>query len=241
MASGIRKDEHNARQKAYFESSVKANMVPVGSPYLERHVTEALRFAGLTEGDRVLEVGCGMGRYTLLLASRVRLEGLDLSEVLLERLRAFDGGLHEIPLHCADLADPPASLEGRFDAVLGLFTLHHVHDLERCFEGAVRLLRPGGRVVFLEPNAFNPLFYVQMMITPGMTWEGDGGMTRMRRGLLFAAMQKAGLKRLALHRFGFFPPFLANRGWGRRVEAWLERFPPWRPLLPFLIVIGHHD
>jgi SAM-dependent methyltransferase len=231
--------EHNARQIAYFEAKVSPRMVPVGSPYLQRHVTEALRFAGLGKDDRVLEVGCGMGRYTLLLADRVRVEGLDLSDVLLERLRQYDGGRRRIPLHCADLADPPPQLVGRFDSVIGFFTLHHVHDLAGCFAGAARLVRSGGSVVFLEPNALNPLFYVQILVTPGMTWEGDGGMVRMRRGPIFAAMRKAGLERLALRRFGFFPPLLANRPWGRRLEAVLERFPPWRVLLPFQIVIGY--
>jgi SAM-dependent methyltransferase len=238
-AASARRDAHNARQKHYFEATAKPGMVPVDSPYLRRHVDEALRFAGLGSADRVLEVGCGMGRYTLLLAPRVRVEGLDLSEVLLERLRGYDGGRHNIPLHCADLSDPPPELLERFDSVVGFFTLHHVHDLPRCFEGAARLVRKGGSVVFLEPNAFNPLFYLQMLVTPGMTWEGDGGMVRMRRGPVFRAMREAGLERLSLSRFGFFPPFLANRSWGRRLEALLERFPPWRPLLPFQITIGY--
>ena len=239
MPDNASRADHNARQKAYFEASIKPNMVPVGSPYLERHVTEALGFASLGSDARVLEVGCGMGRYTLLLADRVRVEGLDLSEVLLERLRKYDGGRHRIPLHCADLADPPAELVGRFDAVMGFFMLHHVHDLAGCFSGAARLVRSGGSVVFLEPNALNPLFYVQILVTPGMTWEGDGGVARMRRGVIFEAMRKAGLEQLALRRFGFFPPLLANRPWGRRFEARLERFPLWRPLLPFQIAIGH--
>jgi SAM-dependent methyltransferase len=239
MAPDPGRAEHNARQKAYFEASVKPSMVPVGSPYLERHVTEALGFAGLGSEARVLEVGCGMGRYTLLLADRVRVEGLDLSQILLDRLREYDGGRHGIPLHCADLADPPPELVGRFDSVMGFFTLHHVHDLAGCFAGAARLVRSGGSIVFLEPNALNPLFYVQIMVTPGMTWEGDGGVARMRRGLIFAAMREAGLERLALRRFGFFPPVLANRAWGRRLEARLERFPPWRTFLPFQVVIGY--
>ena len=53
-------------------------MVPRDTPCLQRHVDELLRFASVSASDRVLEVGCGMGRYTLLLAERgVRVEGLD--------------------------------------------------------------------------------------------------------------------------------------------------------------------
>lgn len=235
----VDREEHNRQQRGYFEGTVKRTMVPEHSPYLARHVDEALRFAGAPPGARVLEVGCGMGRYTLILAERgMRVEGLDLSQVLLDRLRAFDGGRHDIPLHCADIARHPPELEGRFDMVLGFFTLHHVHDLAECFEGAARVLRPGGRVVFLEPNAWNPLFYLQILITPGMSWEGDKGITRMRTRLVFSAMRRAGFEGLALTRFGFFPPLLANRPWGRRLEFLLERFPPWRPLLPFQVFSG---
>ncbi len=97
---------------------------------------------------------------------------------------------------------------------------------------------PGGRVVFLEPNPYNLLYYVQILFTPGMTWEGDGGIVRMRRRLIFRAMERAGFTRCAMTRFGFFPPFLTNRPWGARLEAWLERVPVWRPALPFQLFRG---
>ena len=48
-------------------------------------------------------------------------------------------------------------------------------------------------------------------------------------------MQRAGLASPMLERFGFFPPLLAERPGGQRVERWLERVPFWRPLLPFQI------
>ena len=60
----------------------------------------------------------------------------------------------------------------------------------------------------------------------------------MRRGPVFRAMHEAGLSRLSNERFGFFPPFLTNRHWGRRLEAILERVPFWRPLLPFQMFRG---
>jgi SAM-dependent methyltransferase len=129
-------------------------------------------------------------------------------------------------------------LHGAYDLVLGFFVLHHVGDLERTFRSIATLLHPGGRVVFLEPNPFNPLYYLQILFTPGMTWRGDGGIVRMRRKLVVQAMERAGLTRCALTRFGFFPPFLSNQPWGLRLEALLERVPVWRPALPFQLFRG---
>lgn len=232
-------EEHNLSQKRYFERSVQPNMVPANSRYVQRHVDEVLRFAGISPGERVLEVGCGMGRYTFILAQRgVEVEGLDLSPFLLRKLREFDGGRYDIPLHCADIFNYPPELDGRFDAVVGFFVLHHLHDLPHCFEAMRRLLKPGGRVVFLEPNPYNLLYYVQITLMPHMTWQGDKGIVHMRPTPVFRAMQNGGLRRTAMARFGFFPPFLANRLWGSRLEATLERVPVWRPFLPFQLFGG---
>ena len=56
-----------------------------------------------------------------------------------------------------------------------------------------QLVKPGGRVAFLEPNPLNPLYYIQMAVMPGMSWEGDGGIVRMRPRRVLGAMQAAGL------------------------------------------------
>ena len=74
------REKHNETQRRYFATAEKRGMQPTGTPYLNRHVDELVRFAGIEPGQRVLEVGCGMGRYTLLLAERgIRVEGIDLS------------------------------------------------------------------------------------------------------------------------------------------------------------------
>ena len=74
-----------------------------------------------------------------------------------------------------DLLDPPAELHGSFDVVTGFFVLHHLEDLDAAFAGGRQLARPGGRVVFIEPNAYFPGFYVQVTLTPGMSWKGGEG------------------------------------------------------------------
>ena len=179
------------------------------------------------------------GRYTLMLAERgIDITGMDLSPVLLDRLRTFAGGRLDVPLYCADVLDPPVELRRQFDAVIGFFTLHHLHDLGGCFASMTQLLREGGRVAFLEPNALNPLYYLQIALTPRMTWKGDGGVARMLPRVVLGAMRKAGLVDLRVRRFGFFPPFIANRRLGSPVENFLERFPLWRPFLPFQLFGG---
>jgi SAM-dependent methyltransferase len=225
---------HNIEQRTYFEATLKKTMVPADTPYLRRHVEELIRFGGLSSGDRVLEVGCGMGRYTLLLARRgLRVDAMDLSAVLLDRLREYAGPGFAGTLHAADIEAPPPGLTGPYDSVIALFALHHMENLPNAFTSMYRLVKPGGRVVFLEPNPYNPLFYVQMLVTPSMTWKGDGGIIKMRRRVIFDALRAAGFTEPAMARFGFLPPFVVNHAAGANAEAALERVPLWRALLPF--------
>jgi SAM-dependent methyltransferase len=236
------KTEHNLSQRQYFERTLKRTMIPSDTPYNRRHVEEVLNFAGYQSGERALEIGCGMGRHTLLLAQMgVSVEGLDLSPVLLDRLRTYSAGQFDIPLHCADILEPPAELKGEFELVLGFFTLHHLFDIPHSFAGMAQFLKPGGRIVFLEPNPYNPLFHLQIWFTPRMSYKGERRLLDMRTKVIQLAMQSAGLTQFKLKRFGFFPPFITNRPGGQKIERLLERFPLWRSLLPFQLFRGELD
>ncbi len=231
-------ESHGAQQRAYYETWHHPNIEPrAETPYLRRHVEESLRVARLDAGasvhPRVLEIGCGAGRYTLLLAARgIPVEGLDVAPALLERMRSHLPAGAVLPLHCADLESPPPALEGVFDLVLGYFVLHHLGNLDACVQSVARMLAPGGRAVFVEPNPWNVLYYFQIALTPSMTWEGERGMLNMRPRRLFAAMRNAGLDEMAVERFGFFPPFAANTALGARLERRLENVGLWQQHLP---------
>ncbi len=230
--------QHNRQQKCYFEENDKRTMQPRCSPYIDRQIERMVAEGNLSPQDRILDVGCGIGRYTLPLADRnYNIEGLDIAGGLLQQLLQRK----QIPVHCADIAYPPAELLGRFDVVVGFFALHHMFDLERAFVGIAKLLKPGGRVLFLEPNPYNPLYYIQILVTPRMTWHGDKGIVQMRRNRIFSAIAKAGFSKQKLSRFGFFPPFIADQRGAQRVESILERIPLWKPLLPFQIFSARKD
>ena len=60
---------------------------------------------------------------------------------------------------------------------------------------------------------------MQVTLTPGMSWKGDKGIVHMRQGKLRRAAEHAGLRDVEVTTFGAFPPALANKDWGRRLEC----------------------
>ena len=230
--------EHNRYQRHYYETTDKRTMRPSGSTYLQRQVERMVATASLGRDQDILEVGCGQGRYTLPLLDRgLRITGLDLSPVLLDRLRGA-AGEREVELVAADVANAPERLRAGFDRVVGFFTLHHMHDFDQVFRGMADTLKPGGRLALLEPVAWNPLYYLQIALTPRMTWRGDGGVAKMRPSLVHAAMRRQGLVDCKATSFGLFPPFLTNTAVGRLLEDQLQERWWMRPAHAFQIFSG---
>lgn len=236
MTGTNRAENHNERQVSYFSGRTLPRMDPRSrafTPYTARHVQAVVDAASINESDRVLDVGCGPGKYTLALAARgIDVQGMDLAPGLIRDLADI---APEIGGHVGDVMDPPEHLLGSFDVVTGFMMLHHVPDLDRALAGVAALLRPGGRVAFLEPNPYFPGYYVQITLTPGMSFKGDGGIVRVRPNKMRCAAEAAGFIDVALCRFGAFPPALANRRNGRRAEAWLERLPGWEGARAFQV------
>jgi SAM-dependent methyltransferase len=231
-------ESHNRQQIDYYTGrhSPRVDSARWNTPYAQRHLDEVLAAAGVRPGERVVDVGCGPGKYTIGLADRgYDVTGLDLTPALLKQLREASPGVTAVE---GDLLDPPAELEGSFDAVAGFFVLHHLEDIDAAFVGGRRLARPGGRVVFIEPNGYFPGFYVQVTLTPGMSWRAEKGIPQMRAGRLRRSAHAAGMRDVTVTTFGAFPPALANKAWGRRLEARLERVPGWDRAKAFVVVSG---
>jgi SAM-dependent methyltransferase len=113
---------------------------------------------GDVRGRSIVDVGCGTGRVCLHLARRgARMTGLDFSENALAQARtdAAGEGL-EVQFQKQDLLGPPlADLAETFDALVTVGCLGVActsrSAFERALDGAISLVRPGGRLLFLEP------------------------------------------------------------------------------------------
>jgi trans-aconitate 2-methyltransferase len=110
----------------------------------------ALERLALRGDETVLELGCGSGRDSERLLEalpRGRLVAVDGSRRMLEQLRARlgDGDGRLQVLH-RDLREP-FQLDGPFDAVMSVATLHWLGDHQHVFDELAGTLRPGGRIV----------------------------------------------------------------------------------------------
>jgi SAM-dependent methyltransferase len=106
----------------------------------------------LAPGARVLEVGCGTGAVTRVLATWPGVReavGVDPSPVFLARARELARGLTTIAFEEADGRSLPFG-GSTFDAVVLHTTLCHVPDPALPLHEAVRVLRPGGCLAVFE-------------------------------------------------------------------------------------------
>jgi SAM-dependent methyltransferase len=104
-------------------------------------------------GARVLEVGCGPGRLSILLAGRHGLDvtGLDLDPAMIRRARANadrpgDGGERRPSFLVGDVASLPFP-DGSFDLVVSTLSMHHWADPTAGLAEIGRVLRPGARAL----------------------------------------------------------------------------------------------
>ena len=109
----------------------------------------------ITPGCRVLDIGCGVGRWSRLLAGRgAEVTGIDLSPTMIEeaeRRAAQAGVAGRCTFQVQDVSD--LRVGGQFDVVLAVTVLQHILDpagLRAAVTAMSQRLAPGGRIVLLE-------------------------------------------------------------------------------------------
>lgn len=191
-------------------------------------------FLGDLRGKHVLEYGCGLGEISTLLAkSGANITTFDLSQksVLTCRQRAKLNNVDiQIRLAVAAGEHLPYADES-FDLIFGKAILHHL-DAELGWCDISRVLKPGGKAVFVEPMGMNPLLNFARDHVPYPHKNPRGA----DRPLSYTDIRKwgQGFRRFEYREIQLFS--MLERGFGFR-----KRFPVFRQMddillqhLPFL-------
>ena len=130
----------------------------------ERLIRQALRLAPVTEqffreagigpGQRVLDIGSGVGDVAMLAARLVGRSGevlgieRDARSISRARSRTSEAGLHNVRFTECDIAT--FTSDTLFDAVVGRYILQFLPEPVTILRSLMRLVRPGGVVAFQE-------------------------------------------------------------------------------------------
>lgn len=121
------------------------------------HKPEAVIGKYINEGNTVLDIGAGMGYFTIPMARMVGNSGMvtaaDIQYQMLKRLlsRAKRAGVEKsITTHIC--TTDRLGIDDKFDFILAFWMVHEVKDKESFFKEVYSLLKPNGRFLVADPK-----------------------------------------------------------------------------------------
>lgn len=174
----------------------------------------------LVPAGKVLDVGCGTGRFLESLPPCYEPSGVDVSLGMLEIAR--EKGLDVVQAGGESLPFE----DGSFDLVTTFAVLHHLIDpdlVRATLAEMARVTRPGGAVIVWDHNPLNP--YWRFLMSRSPQDQGDERLVPAR--LILDTLRRAGLREVTLRRLTFTPDFTPPSALPAvaRTERVLERVP----------------
>jgi ubiquinone/menaquinone biosynthesis C-methylase UbiE len=127
-----------------------------------------LEYMGDIEGKKVVEIGCGTGWLTRILAKKkADVHSFDISDEAIKKVQSMlkKEGLYDRVTLDRMAAEDLSYPSNAFDVVVGNAILHHL-DLKTSAKEIWRVLKPGGRGYFMEPLGHNPALNLYRKLTP---------------------------------------------------------------------------
>jgi SAM-dependent methyltransferase len=109
-----------------------------------------------------MEIGCGSGKNAFLLAQKTGMKvlGTDLCEPFIKEAKE-NFILPNLRFDLLDFNKAPEFKGEQFDYIIGNGILHHLYfHLDEAFLNMRSLLKKNGKIIFLEPNLYNPYVYL---------------------------------------------------------------------------------
>lgn len=144
--------------KAYF-NEVANQWDTLRTGFFSEAIREkAYETAGIEEGKTAADLGAGTGFITEgLLRQGVKVIAVDQSQSMLKQMREKFGSCSQVEYRVGDAERLPVGDE-TVDYVMANMFLHHVETPAAAIREAVRILKPGGRLVITDLDEHNHEF-----------------------------------------------------------------------------------
>lgn len=163
-AYSVHRDTPDHDLRTNRESMIRDLNQPGGAFYERRKLYGAVLAELLSQplaGRAVLDYGCGVGEWGVLMATEgASVTLLDLSPVAIEiglRRAAANDVAGRVRGYARDASDLSCFADGEFDLIYASAALHHTLKYPNALAELLRVLRPGGKLILAETYGNNPI------------------------------------------------------------------------------------
>lgn len=121
-----------------------------------------IRQMDMSQQGEILEIGCGTGELSSILAENTNhnVLGTDISVPFIDQAR-LNYNHPNLKFQVLDFHYPQQLGEKKFDYIVGNGILHHLYtNMDNSITALKNLLKGNGKILFIEPNIYNPYCFV---------------------------------------------------------------------------------
>jgi 2-polyprenyl-3-methyl-5-hydroxy-6-metoxy-1,4-benzoquinol methylase len=238
--------DRSLREKEFHNKAVDgsgglcwANITPAGQLRQDIRARMAVDYIRISKVSKVLEIGCGNGEFSKrFLRTGAEMHCVDISEKAIALLKEQYKGTNLIfePADVEHLQFP----DNHFDGIIGNGILHHL-NLDACLGELFRVLKPGGRIFFSEPNMMNPEVFLESNVRwIGKLAQKSEDETAFFRWRMAKALRQHGFTAIEVVPFDFLQPLTPKPliNFVQMISRVLEKTPLFREIAGSLRIVA---
>lgn len=193
----------------------------------------------------LIDFGCGDGHFALnFLKKGFKVTGIDVSDEALyifkKRIRKYklSKNVHTVQ---SGLYNPLKELEGKFDAGYMIVTYQFIsnkkEEQEEVFRNFIKLIKKNGKVLIMEANPLNPLFYFYYLFISRTNSQQGFNTQNSKKEKLINLLKETGMGNIKIYYHSFFPTsFINNWSFVKKINSFLCSIPGIRNFSAFYII-----
>lgn len=189
------------------------------SPASFEEFTAFLKVVSPKKSDTFIELGCGDGRYIIpLLQNGYQVAGVDFAS---QAIKSLERRAEQLKLQkklttiTDDFSKENKKYKEKYDIGYMASTYYMLAETPqkrlKIFQSFLKTIKKGGKIVILDPNPLNPLFYPYYLFHPQVVWKIEKNFIYSNRWNMTQIMKKSKLKNIKVVPYGYLPGFLINK------------------------------